>query len=139
MIHASSSSSGSEDDKSRRHPSRRSNDKSSKRRRQSSSSNRRLGSKSPRASRRPRKRDQDSSDDNISKDHRSKRKQRIHFVINAILKEQKTKRSLDDQWIEQFNKIYTSKSAQAAYNKGIWDATEANRDDTVRSNPEVWI
>jgi len=77
--------------------------------------------------------------ENLMPEARSKRKQRIHFVINAILKEQKTKRSLNDQWLEQFNKIYTSKSAQAAYNKGIWDATEANRADTVRSTPEVWI
>jgi len=69
----------------------------------------------------------------------TKRNQRIHFVVNAILREQKTKRSLNDQWLEEFAKLYTSKSAQAAYNKGSWDAAEATREDNVKITPEVWI
>jgi len=77
--------------------------------------------------------------ENFMPEARSKRKQRIHFVVNAILREQQTKRSLNDQWLEEFGKIYTSKSAQAAYNKGIWDATEATRDENVKISPEVWI
>ncbi|CAJ1949372.1 unnamed protein product [Cylindrotheca closterium] len=77
--------------------------------------------------------------ENLMPEARSKRKQRIHFVVNAILKEQRKNRVLNDQWVEKFNKIYTSKSAQAAYNKGIWDATEATRTEASKCNPEVWI
>ncbi|KAL3941102.1 MAG: hypothetical protein SGBAC_004484 [Bacillariaceae sp.] len=77
--------------------------------------------------------------ENLLPEARNKRKQRIHFVRNAILREQQKNRAFDDQWMENFNKCYTSKSAQAANNKGIWDATEATRKDSVQSNPEVWI
>ncbi|KAL3941103.1 MAG: hypothetical protein SGBAC_004485 [Bacillariaceae sp.] len=77
--------------------------------------------------------------ENLLPEARNKRKQRIHFVRNAILREQQKNRVFDDQWVENFNKCYTSKSAQAAYNKGIWDATEATRKDSIQSNPEVWI
>mmetsp|Transcript_30763 Transcript_30763/g.73833 ORF Transcript_30763/g.73833 Transcript_30763/m.73833 type:complete len:136 (+) Transcript_30763:91-498(+) len=77
--------------------------------------------------------------ENIMPEARTKRKQRIHFVVNAILREQRKSKVLNDEWVENFNKAYTSKSAQAAYNKGIWDATEASRTDAVKCNPEVWI
>lgn len=77
--------------------------------------------------------------ENLMPEARSKRKQRINFVVNAILKEQRTNRVLNDQWVEKFNKIYTSKSAEAAYNKGVWDATEATRTEEAECTPQVWI
>ena len=77
--------------------------------------------------------------ENLMPEARNKRKQRINFVISAIMREQKKNKRLNDKWMEEFHKCYTSKSAEAAYNKGVWDATEASRGDGVKSIPEVWI
>jgi hypothetical protein len=70
---------------------------------------------------------------------RGKRKQRRSFVVSNILKEQQKRNELRPQWLEDFYCSYTSKSAEAAYRKGIWDAAESNRRTVTKHKTEVWI
>lgn len=70
---------------------------------------------------------------------RNKRKQRISFVVHTILREQKKNHELNPQWLEEFHYSFTSKSAEAAYRKGVWDATEAVRSEALKYKTEVWI
>ena len=69
---------------------------------------------------------------------RTKRKQRISFVVNTILREQEKRNTLEPQWLEKFEHKFTAKSAEAAYRKGVWDASEAHRSKT-KHKTEVWI
>eukprot|EP00980_Cylindrotheca_fusiformis_P029171 scaffold22742_cov139-Cylindrotheca_fusiformis.AAC.4 len=71
---------------------------------------------------------------------RTKRKQRITFVVRTILREQKNSRNLSPRWLEEFSYTFTSKSAEAAYRKGVWDAAEAGRsDESLLNKTQVWI
>jgi hypothetical protein len=69
---------------------------------------------------------------------RNKRKQRISFVVHTILREQQNN-ELSPQWLEEFQYSFTSKSAEAAYRKGVWDATEAVRNEALKNKTVVWI
>jgi hypothetical protein len=70
---------------------------------------------------------------------RNKRKQRISFVVHTILSEQKKNYELSPQWLAEFHYSFTSKSAEAAYRKGVWDATEAVRNEALKNKTQVWI
>ena len=78
--------------------------------------------------------------ENLMPQAKEKRKQRISFVVTAVLKEQEKNHRLDPRWVEKFHHSYTSKSAEAAYKKGVWDAAEAHRSEASSAyRDQLWI